>query len=74
MHDKLSQIDLVDGEKIPVLCILDKGYRMRVSGWRAGKQYVLQPHFAESDRKFSGNETISSAGVASDRGGKERAV
>jgi hypothetical protein len=56
------------------LNILDKGYRVTTAAWRNGKQFILQPAFAKSDRKFKGVETIRSAAVASDRGANERAV
>ena len=54
--------------------VLDKGYRVVEAAWRVGQQFVLQPTFAKSDAKFTTNETIRSAAVASDRGGNERAV
>ena len=54
--------------------ILDKGYRNRLTAWKEGKQLTLQPSFASSDRKFRRKETLSSAVVASDRSGNERAV
>ena len=54
--------------------IVDKGYRVRSAAWRSGQQFVLQPSFAKSDRKFSTNETLRSAAIASDRGANERAV
>ena len=54
--------------------IFDKGYRVNLAAWRAGKQRVIQPIFARSDRKFSGMETLVSGSVASDRSGNERAV
>ncbi|KAL7427990.1 hypothetical protein ACHAXH_000754 [Discostella pseudostelligera] len=59
---------------IPFLNIYDKGYRARMAAWKSGKQGVLQPTFAPSDRRFSGKETKISASIASDRGGNERAV
>jgi hypothetical protein len=34
----------------------------------------LQPTFAKSDTKFTGKETLSSAAIAADRAGNERAV
>ena len=38
------------------------------------EQLVLQPDFAESERRFNRSQTLRSASVASDRGGNERAV
>jgi len=40
--------------------------------WKNGKQKVLQPDYANSDRRFNRIETLASASVASDRGGNER--
>ena len=45
-----------------------------MAAWENGKQLVLQPDFKESDKRFNRHQTISSASVASDRGGNERAV
>ena len=42
--------------------------------WKTGRQGVLQPTFAPSDRRFKGSETKISASIASDRGGNKRAV
>ena len=66
--------DLVDAVHIAFTNIFDKGYRVILPAWRAGKQEVIQPIFARSDRKFTGRETIHSAWVATDRSGNERAV
>jgi hypothetical protein len=66
--------DKVDDEVIPFLNIYDKGYRAKMAGYKNGKQRVLQPDWANSDRRFNRIETISSASVASDRGGNERSV
>ena len=66
--------DKVDGKIIPFTNILDKGYRVNLPAWRAGRQEVIQPIFAASDRKFSGRETIHTADVATSRSGNERAV
>jgi hypothetical protein len=54
--------------------ILDKGFRITRAAWETGNQTVLQPHFAKADSKFSGNQTLHSASVASGRGGNERPV
>ena len=66
--------DRVNDKEIPFTNIVDKGYRITLAARRAGKQLVLQPVFANSDRKFTGKETILSASVASDRSGNKRAV
>jgi hypothetical protein len=67
LHDKHSK-------EIRWVNILDKGYRIVSAAWRTGEQFVLQPAFAKSDRKFNTVKTIKSCAVASDRGGNERAV
>lgn len=66
--------DLVGGKVLPFLNIYDKGYRAKMAAWKNGKQQVLQPDWADSDRHFNRNETLGSASVASDRGGNERSV
>lgn len=66
--------DLVQGRVLPFLNIYDKGYRAKMAAWKNGKQQVLQPDWAESDRHFNRNQTLGSASVASDRGGNERSV
>ena len=73
-QDEYSKKDLVEGKKIAFTNILDKGYRSTVAAWHAGNQEIIQPDFRKSDRKFRGKETISSAGIATDRSGNERAV
>ena len=62
------------GKKILSINVFDKGYRIRLAAWRNGHQLTLQPDFAKSDRKFRRKETLSSAQVAADRSGNERAV
>ena len=69
-----AEQDLVRGKYVPFTNIFDKGYRLILAAWKEGKQKVIQPVFAKSDRKFTGLETITSASVASDRGGNERGV
>ena len=59
---------------VKFLNIVDKGFRITRAAWATGNQTVLQPHFAKADKKFTGNQTLYSASVASDRGGNERAV
>ena len=62
--------DLVDGKEIPVTNITDKGYRCAIAAWREG-QFLLQPRFAKSDQVFTSEHVISSADIATDRGGNE---
>ena len=66
--------DLVNGVTIPFTIIYDKGYRAKLAAHRAGKQRVLQPVWAESDKRFGRDETLLTAAVAHDRGANERAV
>ena len=46
--------------------IVDKGFRNVVAAWRHGRQMILQPAFAKSDRRFTSYELISSAAIAAD--------
>jgi hypothetical protein len=71
---KFQNIDLVEDQVLPFLNIYDKGYRAKMVAWKNGKQKVLQPDCANSDRRFNRIETLASASVASDRGGNERSV
>jgi len=64
----------VGSDSMPFTNILDKGYRSTQAAWRNGGQFVLQPSFAKSDRKFKATETLRSASVAADRSANERAV
>jgi hypothetical protein len=66
----------IDSEEVvvPFLNIHDKGFRVNTAAWTEGRQLVLQPDFAKSDKRFSRSQTISSASVASDRGANERTV
>ena len=58
---------------IPFTNVLDRGYRSTRAAWRNG-QFVTQPDFAKSDRKFQTGEVLRSASIAADRSGNERAV
>ena len=66
--------DLVNGKVVPWTNVYDKGYRAKLVAWRAGEQKVLQPVWAESDRRFGRDDTLLTASVAHDRGANERAV
>ena len=60
---------------VVILNVYDNGYRAKMVAWRTGKQLVLQPEWAESDKRFRRDQTLLSASVAADRGGGgERAV
>jgi hypothetical protein len=59
---------------LPFTIILDKGYRCRLAAWRNGMQTMLQPWFAEADQKFGSKQVLTSAQIAHDRSGNERAV
>mmetsp|Transcript_55691 Transcript_55691/g.166858 ORF Transcript_55691/g.166858 Transcript_55691/m.166858 type:complete len:182 (+) Transcript_55691:1155-1700(+) len=58
----------------PFVNIVDKGFRSIVAALRAGKQLILQPFFAKSDQKFNNHQVLTSAAIAADRAGNERAV
>ena len=64
----------MDGNELPFCNIVDKGYRINLPAWRAGRQTVMQLMFSRSDRTFTAKETIVLGSVASDRSGNERAV
>ena len=59
---------------VPFMNIYDKGYHAHMAAWTHGRQKVLQPVWAKNGERFTREETIKSASVASDRGGNERAV
>ena len=69
----LSTQQELGGEK-SFVNIVDKGFRNVVAAWRHGRQMILQPAFAKSDRRFTSYELISSAAIAADRSANERAV
>ena len=71
---EFAENDLVNDKYKAFTNIFDKGYRNRLAAWQIGKQLTLQPSFAKSDSRFRRGETLSSAIVASDRSGNERAV
>ena len=54
--------------------VYDKGYRAKLVAWRAGKQRVLPPVWAESNKWFGRDEKLLTEAVAQDRGANERAV
>eukprot|EP00957_Ditylum_brightwellii_P043245 3277386-Ditylum_brightwellii.AAC.1 len=58
--------DLIRGEYSPFLNGLDKGYLTCLAAWQCGRQLIMQPNFAKSNRKFTGVQTIQSASVATD--------
>ena len=71
-------VELEEGSRnfnvLPFTNVYDKGYRAKMVASRTGKQLVLQPEWAESDKRFGRDQTVLSASVAADRGGNERAV
>lgn len=73
-QQRFAKEDKVDGKEIPFSVMLDKGYHVNLPAFRADKQQVMQPTFAKSDKKFTGQETIYSASIASHRGANERGV
>ena len=69
-----AESDLINGLYIAFTNIYDKGYRAKKVAWRTGQQLVIQPEWAESDKKFGRKKTMLSASVATDWSGNERAV
>lgn len=64
-----------EGDYLPFMNILDRGYRLLLHALRCGKQTVRQPVFKHRDgRRFTGCEMLKSASCASIRSGNERAV
>ena len=63
--------DLVGNKVIPFTNVYDKGYRAKLVAWRMGEQQVLQPVWAESDKRFSRDDTLLTAAVAHDHGSNE---
>jgi hypothetical protein len=59
---------------LPFTNIMDKGYRCRLAAWRTGRQLLLRPLFARSDRKFNTREIIHSSAISAGRAANERAV
>lgn len=57
-----SEMDETSDE--PATNVMDKGYRSTLEAQKHGDQRCLQPHFAESDRRFNSTETLHSAAVA----------
>jgi hypothetical protein len=53
--------------------IVDKGYCCVIAAWRKG-QYLLQPTFGRSDQHFTTEDILTSAAIAKDRAGNERAI
>ena len=74
MQKDYAQSDLVGEKYVPFTNVFDKGYRNRLAAWQTGQQLTLQPEFARSDRKFGRNGTLTSAKIAADKAGNERAV
>ena len=71
---KFQESDLVDGQVIRFLNLLDRGFKRKMASWKSGRQVALQPPSAKSDRRFTGRQTIFAGSVAHDKGRNERAV
>ena len=63
--------DTVNGQYIPFMMILDKGYRIILIAKQHGNQRCLQPVFAESEKAFLSEQVFYSASTAVDRSGKK---
>ena len=59
---------------VPFSNIFDKRYRLVLAALRSSGQYVLQPYWKKSDRKFTSKELLVSIAVASDRAANKRQV
>ncbi len=68
--------DREEGQEVnPFVMLLDKGYRITELAYHDGNgQMTMQPDYAKADAKFTRNEAIISATIATDRSGNERAV
>jgi hypothetical protein len=66
IQDLFVKADLVNGVNLPFTHILDKGYWVIQVAWREEKQKFIQPSSASSDRKFSADEMLVSATMATD--------
>ena len=73
-QQQFASKDPVGKETILFTNILDKGYRCTVLMYRHGAQRVLQPIFKIKDKQRTDEEVLTTASIASDRSGNERAV
>ncbi|KAL7425381.1 hypothetical protein ACHAXM_006446, partial [Skeletonema potamos] len=73
-QDKYATTNLVDGGIIAFTNMQDRGFRTSYAAWNVGKQTVIQPPFARSDKRFTGRQTVYSGLIAHDRSGNERGV
>jgi hypothetical protein len=79
LHQNINRNPTVDGGSgkmsvLPFTNIYDKRYGAMMVDWKCGAQKVLQPEWAKSDKRFRRDQTLLSAPVAMDHGGKEGAV
>ncbi len=58
----------------PIFNICDKGYHLTHDASSHGRQYTLQPTFAQSDRRFNSGDVLCSAGVATVHSGNKQSV
>jgi DDE superfamily endonuclease len=54
--------------------ITDKGFRVTADCFRAGGQKILQPPFMKSDKRFTTEQVLEAAAIATIRSANERAV
>jgi hypothetical protein len=59
---------------LPFTNITDKGFRVTADCFRAGGQLVLQPPFMSADKRFTTNQVVEAAAIATIRSANERAV
>jgi hypothetical protein len=61
-------------QDIPFTNITYKGFRVTADCFRVGGQRVLQPPFMKSDKRFTTEQTVEAAAIATIRSANERAV
>ena len=73
-----NEVEVKEGSvNISVLTFInvcDKGCRAKMVAWICGHQKVLQPKWAESDKRNQRNQILLSVSVVADNGGNERGV
>jgi hypothetical protein len=72
MQQKFIETHDEQNFNLKFVIIVDKGFHITHAAWVI--QTMLQPHFAKANTKFTGNQMLYSASVASDQGGNEYAV
>lgn len=71
-QEQLQNNDIIDRRAIPHTIVYDKRYHAKYAVFQKGNQSALQLVWAESDQKFSHDDTLLTAVVANDCGANER--